>query len=123
MTTNATSTFELSADTLIRRAFQLAGLVPSQAGVEDAKIIALHHWRTSALFSAAERAIFGYIDASAATEHPSQAIHDEVAAHFPPSTVVGINLLTGFYAMTARFLGAMEIETEEPFIGWQLEGS
>ncbi len=94
-----------------------------QAGLLDEKIKALHHWRTSDLFSPAEKAMFSYIDASAATEHPSQDIHDGLAAYFPPSTVVGINLLTGFYGMTARFLGAMEVETEEPFVGWQLEGS
>ena len=36
--------------------------------------------------------------------------------------MVGINMLTGFYGMTAKFLGAMEAETEDPFIGWQLKG-
>lgn len=94
-----------------------------QAGLTDAKIVALHHWRSSDHFSAAEKAMFAYIDASAATEHPPQAVHNDLAAHFPPSTVVGINLLTNFYGMTAKFLGAMEVETETAFVGWQLEGA
>jgi alkylhydroperoxidase family enzyme len=57
------------------------------------------------------------------SDHPLAEVHDELAAHFPPATLVAVNLLTGFYAMTARFLGAMEVETETPFIGWELENS
>jgi 4-carboxymuconolactone decarboxylase len=94
-----------------------------QAGLADERIVALHHWRTAEVFSPTENAMFAYIDAVSASEHPTQEIHDALAAHFPPGTIVGINLLAGFYGMTAKFLGAMEVQTEEPFIGWQLEGS
>jgi len=92
------------------------------AGLTDARIVGLHHWRTSDLYSEPERAIFAYVDAVAASDHPADDVHRGLEAHFPPSTIVGINLLTGFYAMTAKFLGAMEAETETPFIGWQLNG-
>ncbi len=93
-----------------------------EAGLTDDRIKALHHWRTSELYSAEERAILAYVDAVAQSDHPLAEVHDELAAHFPPATIVAINLLTGFYAMTARFLGGMEVETETPFIGWELEG-
>ena len=93
-----------------------------QAGLSDERIVALHHWRQSELFSEAERAILGYVDAVAASDHPSDEAHQTLSAHFDPSTIVGINLLTGFYGMTAKFLGAMEVQTEEPFVGWQLNG-
>ncbi len=96
--------------------------IAREAGVPDEKILALHHWRTSGLFSPAERALLAYVDAMAQTEHPLQSVHDDLARHFPPAAVVGINLLCGYYAMTARFLGAMEVETEEPFVGWELQG-
>lgn len=92
------------------------------AGVPDAKILALHHWRDSHLFSEAERALLAYADAMAQTDHPLQAIHDELARHFPPATIVGVNLLCSFYALTAKFVGAMEVPTESPFIGWHLQG-
>ncbi len=94
-----------------------------EAGLSDDRILALHHWRTSELFSGPERAMLAYVDAVAATEHPAPEIHDELAQHWPRHAVVGINLLAGYYAMTARFLGAMEVETEEPIVGWQLQGS
>lgn len=93
-----------------------------QAGLADARIVGLHHWRTSELFSEPERALLGYVDALAASDHPSEEAHETLAAHFDPSTIVGVNLLAGFYGMTAGFLGAMEVETEEPFVGWQLNG-
>lgn len=92
------------------------------AGLTDDRIKGLRDWRDSKEFSEGERALFAYADAVAESEHPRQELHDELARHFPAGTVVGVNLLVGFYGMTARFLGAMEVETEEPFIGWDLEG-
>lgn len=93
-----------------------------RAGLSDAEILGLHHWRTSELFSEPERAVLGYVDAVLATDHPAREVHDELARHWPPSTIVGLNLLTGYYTLTARLLGAMEVETEEPFVGWRLQG-
>lgn len=93
-----------------------------QAGLTDERIVSLHHWLAADVYSEAERAMLAYIDAVAATEHPAVDIHQALARHFPDSTIVGINLLAGFYGMTAKFLGAMEVETEGPFVGWQLQG-
>lgn len=93
--------------------------IGQEAGLTLHRINALHHWRTSELFSEAERALLAYVDAAQAGDHPAQDVHDELARHYPPSTLVGINLLVGYYGMTAKFLGAMEVETEEPFVGWQ----
>ena len=92
------------------------------AGLADARIVALHHWRSSDLFSEEERAILAYVDAIVATDHPAAEVHNELAKHMPGSGVLGVNLLTGFYIMTAKFLGAMEVEPEETFVGWQLQG-
>lgn len=91
-----------------------------RAGLSDARIVGLHHWRASELYSEAEQAVLAYVDALAASDHPSADVHEALAAHFPSATVVGINLLVGYYLMTAKFLGAMEVETEGPFVGWQL---
>lgn len=90
-----------------------------RAGLSDERMVALHHWRTSDLFSEPERAVLAYVDALVASDHPPAEVHQELAAHFPPPAIVGINLLAGYYMMTAKFLGAMEVETEEPFVGWQ----
>ncbi len=94
--------------------------IGKEAGLTAAQINALHHWRTATLFSAMERAVLSYVDAVAATEHPPQEVHDELAKHVPASTIVGVNLLAGYYGMTAKFLGAMEVTPEEEFVGWQV---
>lgn len=93
-----------------------------QAGLSDERIAGLHHWRNTDLYSESERALLAYVDALGASDHPPQDVHDELAKHFDASTIVGINLLTGFYGMTAKYLAAMEVELEQPFVGWQLNG-
>jgi len=90
------------------------------AGLSDERINALHDWRTSDLFSEPEKAMLGYLDAIVASDHPSPEVHDNLAAHFPPGTVVGINLLGAYYVMTAKFLSGMEVEPEGVFVGWRL---
>jgi alkylhydroperoxidase family enzyme len=92
------------------------------AGVSDERILALHHWKQSDLFSDSEKAILGYVDALVATDHPAQEIHDELTKHMPPSGIVGVNLLVGAYILTAKFLGAFDVQPEEPFVGWRLAG-
>jgi len=93
-----------------------------QAGLSNERIVGLHHWRVSELYSESERALLGYVDALAASDHPPADAHETLAAHFPPTAVAGINLLVGYYVMTAKFLGAMEIAPEGAFVGWQLSG-
>jgi alkylhydroperoxidase family enzyme len=90
------------------------------AGLPDDKIRALHHWRQSDLFSDEERAIFAYVDALNQSDHPLDDVHQELSRVLPDAAVVGVNLLTGFYGMTASFLGAMEVEPEVEFVGWEL---
>jgi len=92
------------------------------AGLSDERILGLHHWQTSAAFTERERAILAYVDALAASDHPPAAAHEALAAHVPAGTMVGINLLVGYYTMTAKFVGAMEVEPETAFVGWQLAG-
>ena len=93
-----------------------------EAGLSDARIVALHDWQTSDLFNDLERATLGYADALVASDHPSQEVHDALAKQLPAAGVVGVNLLVGTYIMTAKFLGAMEVQPEAAFVGWRLAG-
>lgn len=47
--------------------------------------------------------------------------HDRLADHYDPDTLVGIALLSGCYLGLARVLDAFDVETEVPFVGWNLE--
>lgn len=97
--------------------------ISRSVGFDDDRILAVRDWRTSDALSPAERAVLAYADALLAREHPSRGVLDEVAEHFDPFTQVGLTVLVGFYEMTATFLDAMEVETEQPFVGWDLRGS
>lgn len=92
------------------------------AGLSDERIVGLHHWRQSGLFSESEKALLGWADALNASDHPPAEAYDELARHFDQSAIVGVTLLSAFYGMTAAFLGSMEVETEEAFVGWELKG-
>jgi alkylhydroperoxidase family enzyme len=90
------------------------------AGLSDTQINALWDWKTSPEFNDREKAVFAYIDAMHRDEVPHKDIHSRLASHFDAATITGVCLLTAYYAMTATFLAAMEVETEEPFVGWRL---
>ena len=90
------------------------------AGLTDAHINALHHWGDSGLFSEDEKILLAYVDALAKNDHPAQYIFDAMQHHFPQTTVAGVTALVGFYFMTALYLGAMDVETETPFVGWEV---
>lgn len=90
------------------------------AGITDEEINALSSWKTSDLYKPSERALFAYADALSLADHPGHEAIDELRNHFDNATVVGVTILIAFYFATATFLGAMEVQTEEPFVGWQV---
>ncbi len=91
------------------------------AGLTDAQINGLRNYRENTLFSPAELALFAYVDAMAASDHPGDVAFNELKKHFPePAALVGITLIIPFYFATAKFLATMEVETEVPFIGWEV---
>jgi alkylhydroperoxidase family enzyme len=88
------------------------------AGLSDQEIDAIRDYRESDRFTPAEKAMLGWVDALAVSDHPGKAAFDELSKHFPESTVVGITILAAFYFATAKFLASMEVETEDAFTGW-----
>jgi hypothetical protein len=60
------------------------------------------------------------VDAVQSGGVPPRSVHDQLARHVDAATLTGICLLTAFYAMTATFLAAMEVEPETAFVGWTL---
>jgi 4-carboxymuconolactone decarboxylase len=92
------------------------------AGLTRERIIALGDWRESNLYSAAERAILATVDSVTAMGDVHEAVIDELKAHVAPGVVVGVTMLCCFYLAIARFMVAMDLTLEAPFIGWKLEG-
>ena len=89
-------------------------------GMADAKIAAIEHWQASehVRFSARERVVLRHVDATCHGNYTPS--HEDLLREFPLAAIVGLNLLIGFYAMSDSFAQAMQVETEETFVGWAL---
>lgn len=72
-------------------------------------------------FPADEAAVLRYVDAFVRDEVDDER-HDDLAGRLGPAGVVRAGLLAGVYVLVARFLSAAAVETEEPFVGWELDG-
>lgn len=91
-----------------------------EAGLSDERINALSDWQNSDQFSDKEKTLFAYVDAVGRSEPPAQQLLDDLIAAWDLPTAVGVTILVPFYEMTGKFLAAMDVQTEEPFVGWKL---
>ena len=64
-----------------------------------------------------ERAIVEFVRAQVAGT-VTDAEFDALAGHFDDADIVAISRLAGHYRGTADFIAAMDLELEEPFVGW-----
>ncbi|GGL69269.1 carboxymuconolactone decarboxylase family protein [Halocalculus aciditolerans] len=51
----------------------------------------------------------------------TDARYDRLATHYNDPTIVGVTALAGCYLGLARLLQALDVEPEQPFVGWDLE--
>lgn len=72
-------------------------------------------------FDETETAVFRYARATALRTVTDDLMAD-LRSHFDLETVVGITTLVGAYVALETHINAFDVETEEPFVGWQLEG-
>lgn len=70
-------------------------------------------------FSAADRALSRYVR-GVVRGSVTEQLHEQARAHYDEKTMVGIGLLAGVYLTIAQLLDAFAVETEEPFVGWDL---
>lgn len=94
--------------------------IAGNEGLTPAEITAVGHWRESKLFSDAERALLAYVDELAATPRPSDAIFAAFAAGRSDAEILGVTMLITLYFQLARIMAAMDLETEAPFVGWEI---
>ena len=50
-------------------------------------------------------------------------LHEEISEVYDDSTVVGIAGLGGGYAMLAQLIDAFDVDIEDDFVGWDLQGN
>lgn len=71
-------------------------------------------------FSETERVLMRYAQTAARTEVTDNDI-DRLREQFTPDEISGITALIGAYICLNIILKALDVETEEPFVGWELE--
>ena len=77
------------------------------------KVLALEAWRTSALFTPAERAALDYAEAMTATPpRISEAHKHELHCHFNEAQITEMTALVAFQNLSARFNAALEIPSQ-----------
>lgn len=77
------------------------------------KVLALEAWRTSALFTPAERAALDYAEAMTATPpRISEAQKQELHCHFNDAQITEMTALVAFQNLSARFNAALEIPSQ-----------
>jgi alkylhydroperoxidase family enzyme len=99
-------------------------LTARRAGVSDAAIFALEHWRSAENVRFSEREWEALAYAEALLGHPGpgdslERAQRRVEAIFEPAGVVALNLAIGLTRAESGLALAFRLETEQPFVGWQ----
>lgn len=72
-------------------------------------------------FTDTERAILEFTRAAAGARATDEDV-DALLEHFDPGRVSAITALVGAYVALAVIIRTLDVETEEPFVGWDLAG-
>jgi alkylhydroperoxidase family enzyme len=93
--------------------------IARSVGMSDAEIDAVRSWQGSKAFSDEERVLLAYVD-EIAKGRPADQAFAALAKGRSPGQVVGITVLISLYFALARVMAALDLETEDPFVGWEL---
>jgi alkylhydroperoxidase family enzyme len=96
--------------------------IASGEGLTPAEITAVRNWRDATCFSDAERVLLAYVDELAAHPRPSDDVYAAFAKGRSDAEILGVTMLITLYFQLARIMAAMDLETEEPFVGWDVKG-
>ena len=91
-------------------------------GLTDAEINAVRNWRDSDVFSDDERALLAYVDELAASPRPSDEAFAAISKGRSNAEVFGISYLITLYFQLAHMMATFDLETEVPFVGWEVSG-
>ena len=92
--------------------------IARDVGLSDTDILALAAGELDS-FDAGDRLLVEYAVATV-RETVDDTLADRLTAAHSPETVVGVTAVASGYCMIARLLAALDIETEQPFVGWDL---
>jgi len=81
-------------------------------GLTPEQVAAIADWRSSHLFSPAQRALLAYTDAMTRDIEVPDAVFAEARKHFSERQMVELSMLIGAYNMLTRFLKALKVDAE-----------
>jgi 4-carboxymuconolactone decarboxylase len=91
-------------------------------GLTPAEINAVTAWQDATVFTPAERVLLAYVDELAMAPRPSDTVFAALAQGRTDAGVLGVTMLITLYFHLAHIMAALDLETEEPFVGWQVAG-
>ncbi len=94
--------------------------ISTDAGLSAAEINAVRSWQDATCFSAAERVLLAYVDELAMKPLPDEAVFAALAQGRSPAEILGVTMLITQYFQLAHVMAALDLETEEPFVGWEV---
>ena len=95
--------------------------IAREAGLSDADINAVRSWRESDAFSADERTLLAYVDALADGPPVPDDVFQAVASSRSRAHLIGVSFLITLYFQLAAIMATFELQTEVPFVGWELK--
>ncbi len=93
--------------------------IARDAGLTDDVIEAVRGWRDASVFSEDERALLAFVDGLDGGR-PSDDSLAAVSKGRTDGEVFGVLYLITMYFQLAHVMAALDLETEEPFVGWAL---
>lgn len=96
--------------------------IARELGISDTRIAAVNRWKSSetAHFDQRERAVFAFVDALAHPGGDARNARELVSRHLSDAAIIGLEMLVGFYRMTATITIAEDVRPESRFVGWEL---
>ena len=86
-------------------------------GMTEAECDALADWTASDMFSVAERATLGYVDAMTRNIVVPDDAFEPLRTHFTHRQIVELTLMVGAYISHSRVLQALEVDLEPDGLG------
>jgi alkylhydroperoxidase family enzyme len=92
-------------------------IIARQAGIDDVTIAAVAD-EGSALWTRAERDLFGFVDELLDTADVGDAMWDAQRERWTDAQLIELVMLVGFYRMAAGFLNVLGVQPEARLPGW-----
>lgn len=96
--------------------------IARDAGLSDADITGVRDWKAAG-FSADEESLLAYVDALNVNPAVSNDEFASFAKGRSQAEIVGITFLITLYFQLAAVMAALALDTEDPFVGWDLVGA